>query len=158
LDAIILMYLHELTSCARHGRALVVLEDVAQTRRLTFYADPHETHRLAQAMASGPNVCHPVYDFVRALLRQLGAAPTRVVLEDVDGHGVGALVYVRHGEEDVAVSCYPPDALAVAVRETLPIYATPAALAHAQPLPSPDGEQGQVSAWLWRIHPRDFEA
>jgi bifunctional DNase/RNase len=154
----ILMCLHELTSRTRHGRALVALDDVTRTRRLTFYADPHETRRLAQAMASAPNVCHAVYDFVRALLRQLGAAPTRVGLEDADGRGLGALVYVRHGEEDVAVTCYPPDALAVAVREALPIYATPAALEHAQPLPPPDGERRQVTQWLDRIRPRDFEA
>jgi hypothetical protein len=109
-------------------------------------------------MASGPNVCHPVYDFVRALLRHLGAAATRVVLEDADGQGVGALVYVRHGEEDVAVTCYPPDAVAVAVREALLIYATPAALEHAQPLPPPDGERREVTQWLDRIRPRDFEA
>jgi hypothetical protein len=32
----ILMCLHELTSCTRHGRALVVLDDVTRTRRLTF--------------------------------------------------------------------------------------------------------------------------
>jgi uncharacterized protein len=152
------MRIQELTSCRRHQRALVVLEDVSGSRRLTFYADPSETRRLAQALARGPHACHPVFDFMRALLATLGATPVRVVLEDVDGRGIGALVHVRQGASEVTVTCYPPDALVLALREGLPIYATPEALDHAEPVSGPVAEAGEVSEWLDRIQPRDFEA
>jgi hypothetical protein len=150
-----LMRVQQLTSCNRHQRTLVILEDVGGTRRLTFYADPSETHRLAQALARGPRACHPVYDFVRALLATLGATPIRVVLEDVEARGVGALVHVRQGESEMTVSCYPPDALALALRERLPIYATPEALHHAEPVPPAAGAE-DVSKWLDGIQPQDF--
>jgi hypothetical protein len=151
------MRIQELTSCRQHQRALVVLEDVGGTRRITFYADPNETRRLAQAMARGPRACHPVYDFIRALVERLGATPVRVVLEDVDGQGIGARVCVRQGASEVLVTCYPPDALALALRERLPIYATAEALEHAELLSPAAAEPEDISEWLGRIRPHDFE-
>jgi bifunctional DNase/RNase len=153
-----LMRIQELASCPQHRRALVVLEDVGGRRRLTFYADPYETRRLAQAMTRGRQTCHPVYDFIRVLLGKLGASLTRVVLEDVSGHGIGALVHVKQGASEVPVTCYPPDALALALRERLPIYATAEALDHAEPLPPRAAEPHAVSEWLNRVEPHDFEA
>jgi hypothetical protein len=153
----VLMRLHEVTCCTKHNSTVVVLDDVTQSRRLTFSADPEESRRLTQALARGPRACHPVYDFLRALLRTLGAAATRVVLEDVDGRGIGALVVIRRGETDMAVTCYPPDALALALREGLPIYATPAALDHAEPVAPASDATVDVTRWLQRVRPQDFE-
>ena len=71
---------------------------------------------------------------------------TVIVLEDV--------VVIRHAETDIAITCYPPDAVAIALREGLSIYATPAALDHAEPIARPD----EVARWLDGIRPGDFEA
>jgi bifunctional DNase/RNase len=150
----VLMRLHELHRCGTHDATVVVLEDVAQSRRLTFSADRSEAQRLADAVTRGPRACHPIFDFVRALLRALGTAPARVVLEDVDGRGLGAFVVIRHGETDMSITCYPPDAVAIALREGLSIYATPAALDHAKPIAQPD----DVTRWLQDIRPEDFSA
>jgi bifunctional DNase/RNase len=150
------MRLRELASCTRHERALIVLEDTARSRRLTFYADADETRRLAKTIQRGPRACHPVYDFIRALLRTLGASAVRVVLEDVEGRGVGALVHVRQGETETVITCYPPDAVALALREQFPIYATQAALDHAAPVSPPSVEVDKVSDWLDHVRPNDF--
>ncbi len=51
----------------------------------------------------------------------------------------------------------PPDALALALRTGLPIYATGDALAHAEPLlAGPGVTDGDVGAWLQRVKPDDF--
>jgi bifunctional DNase/RNase len=152
----VLMQLRCLAPCHRHERVLVVLEDAAGARRLTFYAHPGETRRLEQTVERGRAACHPVYDFVRALLGAVGATALRVVLEDVRGHGIGALVHVRHGDTETVVSCYPPDAVALAIREQLPIYATDAALDHAVPVTPPPAGPADVGDWLDRVRPRDF--
>lgn len=80
----------------------------------------------------------------------------RVVLEDVEGRGVAALVHVKQGESETVVTCYPPDAVALAIREQLPIYATPAALDHATAVPPPEGPE--VADWLRDVRPQDFTA
>jgi bifunctional DNase/RNase len=152
-----LMRIRDLTACSQHRRVLVNLEDVAATRRLTFHADPDDARRLARELARGPRACHPIFDFIQALLRSWHAAPTRVVLEDVNGDGIGALVYLRQGEVESHIECYPPDALTIALRTGVPIYATPEVLGHAQasaPTPLGDADTGE---WLQRVRPEDFE-
>ena len=79
---------------------------------------------------------------------------TRVVLEDVQGEGIGGVVYVAASRAELPVPCYPPDAIALALRAGIPIYATPDALTHAEPSPTPP--PGAVSEWLERVRPSDF--
>jgi bifunctional DNase/RNase len=151
-----LMRIRDLTACPQHHRVLVTLEDVDGARRLTFYADAEDARRLARELARGPRVCHPIFDFIQALLRSWHAAPVRVVLEDVNGDGIGALVYLRQGEVELGILCYPPDALTIALRTGIPIYATPEALGHAQAAP-PTSEAPATAQWLEQVRPQDFE-
>jgi bifunctional DNase/RNase len=159
-----LMRIRDLTACRKHSRALIALEDVDRACRLTFYADAEDARRLARELARGPRACHPIFDFIQTLLRTWHAAPVRVVLEDVNGDGIGAVVYVRQGEVELPLSCYPPDALALALRTGVPIYATPEVLGHAHAVPrtrsgdTGDGTpQSDTVRWLEGVRPRDFE-
>jgi uncharacterized protein len=152
-----LMRIREITSCDVHARTIIVLEDAGQRLTLRFYADPEETRRLAQALRHGRCACHPVYDFIDGLLQAFRATPTRVVLDDVEGRGIGGLLYARHADSEVGIPCYPPDALALALRAELPIYATPRALEHAEPASRASAaEGGDVRHWLERVKPEDF--
>jgi bifunctional DNase/RNase len=121
---------------------------------LVFSADAAETVRLARVVEQGPRPCVPIFDFVRALLETFAAGVTRVVLDDVQGAGISGLVYVGWGGAELPVPCYPPDAVAVAVRAGVPIYATAAALSHGEPAPPP--APGQVTAWLQDVRPEGF--
>ena len=40
-----LMQIREIASCPQHKRTIIMLEDVHQCLRLTFYADPDEACR-----------------------------------------------------------------------------------------------------------------
>jgi bifunctional DNase/RNase len=152
-----LVRIRDLTACPQHRRVLVNLEDVDSSRQLTFYADAEDARRLARELARGPRACHPIFDFIQALLRSWHAAPVRVVLEDVNGDGIGALVYLRQGEVESSISCYPPDALTIALRTGVPIYATPEVLGHAHVVPPTPSEEPDTAQWLERVRPQDFE-
>lgn len=142
------MRIRELTSCPQHRRALVVLEDVGGSRRLTFSCDDDDAQRLGRELARGPAACHPIFDFIQALLNAWHVTPVRVVLEDVNGDGVGALVYLRQGEIELSVPCYPPDALTISLRRAIPVYATPNVLDHALPTAPAPGEGRETARWL----------
>jgi bifunctional DNase/RNase len=152
-----LMRIRDLTACPRHRRALVHLEDDEGARRLTFSAEAEDARRLARELARGPRACHPIFDFIQALLRSCHAAPVRVVLEDVDGRGIGALVYLRQGDVESSIACYPPDALTIALRTGVPIYATPEALGQVRVAPETSPRVPDTAEWLARVRPQDFE-
>ena len=85
------------------------------------------------------------------------STPT-VVLEDVREQGIGSRVYVRSGEGELGVPCYPPDALALALRANVPIYATADALTHSQRVGPARDESRDVARWLAQVRPDDFSA
>ena len=149
-----LMQVREMRLCPTHRTAVVQLDDVQRGLTMTFSADPHEPGRLARLMERGPQACHPVFDFVRALLDSFEAGVVRIVLDDVQGEGIEGLVYVGWGGGELPVPCYPPDAIALALRAGIPIYATHDALSHAEPSPPPPADA--VSEWLERVRPVDF--
>jgi len=154
---VVLMSVMELSRS--HERTLIVLEDVEHRFRLKFCTDPHEAERLAREMGRARCSCNPVYDFVHALLRALRATITHVVLDDAGLRSIRAVVCLEREGLEIALPCYPPDALALALRARVPIYATAGALAHAEPL-SPDDAPPSAPAdlreWLERVKPEDF--
>ena len=155
----ILMRILDVACSADHQKAIVVLEDVEQRFRLTFSTDPHEAQRLAREMGRARCACNPAYDFIESLLSAFQAAVSRVVLDDAEGKGIGALIYLRRAEAELSLPCYPPDALALALRAKVPIYASATVLAHAQPLSgrgSVSPEPAEVSQWLEQVKPEDF--
>jgi len=153
-----LMNVREITCSADHERAIIVLEDTEQRFRLAFSTDPHEAHRLAREMGRARCACNPAYDFIESLLCTFQAAVRRVVLDDAEGKGIGALIYLRRAEAELSLPCYPPDALALALRAGVPIYATAKALAHAQSLSAPGTLPPGPAELLWleRVKPEDF--
>ena len=58
------------------------------------------------------------------------------------------------GGAELPVPCYPPDAIALALRTGVPVYATAAALSHAEPAPPPPPRE--ITAWLDQVRPDDF--
>jgi len=155
----VLMRIRELTCSADRQRAIVVLEDVEQRFRLAFSTDPHEAHRLAREMGRARCACNPVCDVVQGLLGAFQATISHVVLDDLGGKGIGALISLRRADRELSLPCYPPDALALALRAKVPIYASANMLAHAQQL-SPPGVHScgsaEISQWLERVKPEDF--
>lgn len=154
-----LMRIREMTFCPDHKRHIIVLEDASQRLTLTLSTEPDEAHRLPQVMGRGRYGWHPIYDFIQSLLEAFQATATRVVLDDVQGQGVSSSICIRRFEAELDIPCYVPDALALALRANVPIYATAEVLAHAAPLsPSSSAlEAGRdLKKWLEHVKPKDF--
>jgi len=141
-------------------RAVIVLEDFEQQFRLMFSTDVHEAHRLAKELGRGPCRCNPAYEFIETLLRLSRATITQVVLDDVPGKSLEGLVSLDRGPAGgpVTLPCFPPDALALALRAKAPIFATAQALAHAESLARRHALPGEraVRRWLNMLAPHDF--
>ena len=140
---------------------MVVLEDVAQRLQFAFSADLHEARRLGRALDGAECTCNPIYDFIESSLSALQAAMTRVVLDDAGASGIRARIWLERADVCLTIPCYPPDALGLALRAKVPIYATAAVLAHAMPLTTTDDVPRpglpEVRRWLEGVSPDDFQ-
>ena len=149
-----------LLSSSDKERAVVLLEDVARRLQFAFSADLHEARRLGRALDGAECTCNPIYDFIESSLSALQAAMTRVVLDDAGASGICAVIWLKRADVCLTIPCYPPDALGLALRANVPIYATAAALAHATPLTTtcdaPRPAPPEVRRWLEEVSPDDF--
>ena len=154
------MRVRALLSSSDNERAVVVLEDAARRLQFAFSADLHETRRLRRAVDGAECTCNPIYDFIESSLSALRAAMTCVVLDDAGASGIRAVIWLERADVCLTIPCYPPDALGLALRAKVPIYATTAALAHATPLTTtsdvPRPGAPEVRRWLEEVSPDDF--
>src|SRR5262245_27025229 len=87
-----LMRFREVTWCAQHRQAIIVLED-ASGRMLAVAADPDESQRLLRDVSRPRESEHPIYDFLVNALRAVRATPIHVVLAYETGAGLVAAVH-----------------------------------------------------------------
>jgi len=88
------------------------------------------------------------------------AGGLELVRAEIDGdqQGVNASLVVPRDGHDLAMTCHPADALALALalRAQVPLLASDAALAHACP-PDHELRAQAVRRWLDRLRPADFD-
>jgi len=89
---------------------------------------PIDAHR-ARELADGrtPDALESLTGLLLAQLRAAGRRPSEVVLDVLDGRLRGVLAFA----DDEVVGCTAEEAVALAVRAPLPLFATDDAVAHA---------------------------
>jgi bifunctional DNase/RNase len=97
----------------------------------------------------------PIFDLLGEIADAGGLEVVRAEI-DGDDRGVTAALVLRGAGQDLALSCHPADALALALRTKAPILASEAALAHACPADQ-ELRARVVRRWLDRLHPADFD-
>jgi bifunctional DNase/RNase len=147
------------------GRAVISLEAVGRALRLALLVPTNEANRLARALGQGPCGCVPVFDLVECLLTRFRASLIRAVL-DAGETGISGCVYVRTEAGEDGLPCHPSDALALATRAGVPIFAAEGALRYACPIPGADArplrewleeaDARTLHEWLEGVTPDDF--
>ena len=152
------MLICRLTHCPGHDKATVVLEDIDQRLELAFLIPVNEAYCLARVLGLARCPYVPVLEFIDGLLTYFNTHVLRVVL-DGDNVEVSATIYLAENHAEVAFPCHLADALALATRTRVPIYATNDILHYARPQPHgrgtshPDGTH-----YPERGRPEDFHS
>ncbi len=120
--------------CGR-GRADLATDEGAT---LTIPLDPARAAELAAWPK--PADLQPLSALVLEGLAAGGATPTDLVL-DVAGAALRALLSLRRGEESDIVVCTPQEAVSLAVRGGIKLYATDEALAHQRARSTPPSSE-----------------
>lgn len=160
------MSIQGLHRCRKRCKTALVL-DSSVGWKLWIALTREETHRIASELRIESN--HPacrcytnsLYALIEGLLSPGGIWITSVILDAAGDDMVVATVKMRAGVIDTAAACHTADALALAIRLRVPIFATEtlAKLVEAKnagrrqdPLPA----DADTASWLDRIKPADF--
>src|SRR5688572_25327993 len=108
------MRIKSFVMCPEHNRPLLSLVDRERGQwQLTLWLPANEADRLARVLGLAGHRCVAVFDLVRALLRELEARVSAVVL-NADHEGVGALLRLDRAGSELLLPCHPADGLALA--------------------------------------------
>ena len=124
----------------RHYRRVVVLREKEADRYLTIWigADVADAiaFRLQDVTAARPQT----HDLMLKMLEDLGGTVESVTVNDLREDTFYANIHIRRGEEVFDIDSRPSDAIAVAVRAGVPIYAADEVMDRAGIILDEDGE------------------
>jgi bifunctional DNase/RNase len=122
------------------NRHVVILKDVEHDRYLPIWIGAWEASAIAmrlQGMATERPLTH---DLFAATLEQLSVRIDRVVISELADETYHARLYLDRDGIEVEIDARPSDALALAVRGAVPIFAAEEVLAQAALGTDPDEE------------------
>lgn len=125
------------SSNSQQAQMVLILKEKGGNRRLTMNVGPSEALAVASDMNGGVprgrmSVEPPTsYDLMRTLVKELGASVNRVVVTNVTNDTYYAKVVMNTDSRQVEVESRPSDAIALALRARVPIFAATSVLDQA---------------------------
>ncbi len=138
---------------------IVVLKDVASETVMPIWVGIFEANAIANEIEKAEAPRPMTHDLARNLVRHLNGQLEKVVITELKDETFYAVIFVRQGNEPVAIDARPSDAIALALRADCPIYVAEkvmesAKLNTAGPPEGPTAEQ--LRGWLEGLNDEDL--
>ena len=137
---------------------IIILRDSEGQRVLPIWVGVFEANAIALQIENVEPPRPMTHDLLRNVISDLRGEVEKVVVCDLKGNTFYALIYVRIGDESVAVDARPSDAIALALRAGVPIFAEESVVEGAKAMDfTPDsGDADRLQKWLENLDPEDL--
>ena len=137
---------------------IIILRDSDGQRVLPIWVGVFEANAIALQIENIEPTRPMTHDLLRNVISDLRGEVEKVVVCDLKGNTFYALIYVRIGDESVAVDARPSDAIALALRAGVPIFAEESVVEGAKTMDfTPDsGDADRLQKWLENLDPEDL--
>ena len=141
-----------------HNQPIVLLKERTGERFLPIWIGAVEATSIAFALQGVATARPMTHDLMRDLLSSLDVSVDRIVVTALRERTFYAEIQMTQDGEAIVVSSRPSDAIALAVRATVPIFADEEVLAEAGIEIEDDDEQEveQFKEFLDSVTPEDF--
>jgi uncharacterized protein len=138
---------------------IVVLKDVASDTVMPIWVGIFEANAIAIEIEKVAAPRPMTHDLARNLMRHLNATLERIVITEIKDETFYAVLWLRQGNEPIAIDARPSDAIALALRADCPIYVAEHVMQSAKLNTSgpPDGPTAeQLRGWLEGLNDEDL--
>ena len=142
------------------NQPIVLLHEKAGERYLPIWIGPSEAASIAMALQGVVTPRPMTHDLMKAILDDLSVRVIQVVVTELRESTFYAALTLERAGERLEVSARPSDAMALAVRMGVPIYAADDVLEEAAILipGEEDEEVEKFREFLDNVTPEDFES
>ncbi len=138
---VIELHVHAVLYSLLSRHRIVLLKEALGERFLPVWIGQGEAEAIAMRL-QGASVPRPMtHDLLCSVIAELGGEIEHIVINDLSNSVFYARLAVRQHGELRMIDTRPSDAIALAVRTTVPIYAEESVLDQAAIVPSPDVRQ-----------------
>jgi bifunctional DNase/RNase len=128
------------------GRYVLLLKEVGLGRILPIWIGQPEASSIAMRLQGVTPERPLTHDLLGTVIAELGARLERVTIESLRDETFHARLLLATSDARHEVDARPSDAIALALRLEVPIYAAAAVLDRAAALPAPDGDEAADEA------------
>ena len=125
----------------RHYRRVVVLREKEAERYLTIWVGADVADAIAFRLQDVSVPRPQSHDLMLSLVQELGGSVQAVIVNDLKDDTFYATIQVQKDGQLLEIDSRPSDAIAIAVRASVPIYAVDEVLERAGILLDEDGEE-----------------
>lgn len=135
---------------------VVILKEAERDRYLPIWIGPWEANAIAMKL-QGVTPDRPLtHDLFSRTLDELGVTVRRIVVSDLSDETYRARLVLELDGETREIDARPSDAIAIAIRAGVPIYATDAVLERAGVVPETDDDE-KLSVFREFVNSLDME-
>jgi bifunctional DNase/RNase len=120
---------------------VVILKQADRDRYLPIWIGPWEANAIAMKLQGVAPERPLTHDLFARTLDELGVAMRRIVVSDLADETFRARIVLDQGGDAHEIDARPSDAIALAIRAQVPIFATDAVLDRAGVIPESDEEE-----------------
>ena len=120
---------------------VVILKDTDRDRYLPIWIGPWEANAIAMRLQGLTPERPLTHDLFSQCLDELGVVVKRIIVSDLSEETFRARLMLELDGRDVDIDARPSDAIALAIRAGVPIYATDSVLDRAGVVPEADEDE-----------------
>jgi bifunctional DNase/RNase len=140
MDSLIELTIESIRVSLMNYQRVVILREKQSERYLCIWIGPAEADAIAVQLQE-VSVARPLtHDLLRSVIDQLGAQVSHIVVNDLSNDTFYARIVLDVNGNSMEVDSRPSDAIALAVRAKVPIFADESVLDRAGVLLDKDGE------------------
>jgi uncharacterized protein len=135
---------------------VVILRDAARERYLPIWIGPWEANAIAMRLQGITPERPMTHDLFSSTLEELGVTLKQIIVSDLADDTFRARLMLEIDGRSVEMDARPSDAIALAVRANVPIFASDAVLDRAAVVPESEEEE-RLSVFREFINSLEFE-
>lgn len=139
--------IHSVQVSLMSNHRIVVLKDMQseEERLLPIWIGPFESEAIALKLQGTPVPRPLTHDLLKSTIESLGATVSHILINDLSDSTFFARIVLQVNGREIEIDARPSDAIALAVRSGVPMYAADIVLDAAGITPSPDISTGAPS-------------
>ena len=106
------------------SKKMIILKEKDGNRMFPIWVNPFDAEAISAGIKNLQSTKLHTYDFVCSIITGLGAILEYVIIDDINGEDLRAVVIIRMKNDSLRIRCTPSDAISIALKVKVPIFVT----------------------------------